>query len=491
MGRVFRLLLFCGLVALVSLHAFSQDLGSSNKLFGTTKKAASAPTKSKRPTVKQRPAPAKSKAASRATAVAKGKYRPKTAKSVAKSKTESSSTKTTSKTASQVPSSAISPKAGKALNISPADQDKKTASGRFSSWKQKGGTPLSAKPGDAKASSSVAADELYERSIEEGNTARDDRNYSKAETAYKKGHAMKPNDPRAVFGLGNIFADQQRWDDAESAYRTALKLAPDDPSANIALSYVLSQPIMAPNLSDRYEEAERLARHATILNSSSALAFDQLGVTMELRGLISADTENAYRNAIRLDPSFAPPYAHLGRLLRRRGLAAESAASYQAAVDHATDVATMVLVADVMQSEQRFAESEPLLREAVAADSRNPTALLLLGHALTTTGNFVEAERYLRQGLEVSPNAFMPNILLGSLFARQGRYELAENALMQALRFVSANEKRRLSQEFEMVGDGYVKDRKLQNAAHAYKQAMTLDPENESLGAKAKKAQHS
>ena len=211
---------------------------------------------------------------------------------------------------------------------------------------------------------------------------------------------------------------------------------------------------------------------------------DQLGVALELRGLVSGETENAYRKAIQLDPSFAPAYAHLGRLLRRRGLTKESAAAYQNAVDHSTDVAMMILVADVMQSEQRYAESEKLLYPAIDADPKNPAALLLLGRALTTQGNFTDAEIMLRRSLNVSSNGFMANSLLGDLFMRQGRFEDAENSLLLAIRFVPMSEKRRLSQQFETVGDGYFKSGKRRNAERAYQRAMSLDPESLTLGGK-------
>jgi Flp pilus assembly protein TadD len=300
-----------------------------------------------------------------------------------------------------------------------------------------------------------------------------------------------PRDPRAVFGLGNLYSDQQRWDDAESAYRSAIKLDPDNSTIYIALGYILSQPIIVSNLGERYDEAERLARRATELTPRNALAYDQLGVAMERRGLISAGTENAYRKAIQLAPSFAPPYAHLGRLLRRRGQNKQSAAAYESAIRYSTDVPTMILVADVMQSEQRFSDSEQLLRAAVANDPLNPTGLLLLGQALTTTGKYVDAEKILRRSLDVSPNAFMPNRLLGTLYLRQGKYEPAETSLLQALRSVSPNEKRSLSLQFEKLGDGYKKAGKSANAHQAYKQAVDLDPENESLKTKLAKTQHS
>ena len=439
MSGAIRLLACFVLLAFGSIWATGQDLGSSNKLFGGSK-GKIAPTRAKKDPLK----------------------RPSTAKRKSPAK----------------------PSPGKTSTAKAAPRSEKGVPSKTPKIETKA-EPKVDPPNNA------AADALYDRLIDEGNAARDDRSYSKAETANKRARGIKERDPRAIFGLGSLYSDQQRWDDAEKAYRSALQLESDNAVTNIALSYVLSQPIVAANLGERYEEAERLARRAIQLAPRDPLAFDQLGVSMELRGLISVDTENAYRTAIRLDPSFAPPYAHLGRLLRRRGLVKESAEAYEKAVKRATGVPTMILVADVLQSEQRYAESEPLLKLSVAADPRNPTALLLLGQALTTMGQFADAERYLRRGLEVSANGFMPNLLLGSLYLRQNKLELAEGVLMQAVSSVSTNEKRRLSIQMEKLGDEYLKAQKSAYAARVYKQAAALDSENQSLGTKLAKAQHS
>lgn len=425
-----------GIVVVTACFACGQDLGSANKLFGAGTKATANSTK----TTKK--VPAKTKVAP-----------PKTAKKT---------TATPSKTTAAKPRSTQPPKKTGAAAVKPTVTTSRSAD---------------------------AVNDLFEDLIDKGNAARDDRDYSAAEAAYKHAGSVKPKDARASYGLGNLYSDQQRWADAESSYRDALRLEPSNAIAHIALSYVLTQPIAAPNLSDRYAEAERLSRRSIQLAASNPLAFDQLGVAMELRGLIGAETENAYRRAIQLDQTFAPAYAHLGRLLRRRGLAKEAAAAYQEAVRRSTDVATMILVAEVMQSEQRFADSEPLLRSALGGDPKNPAALLMLGHALTTQGKYFEAEQTLRKGLAVSPNAFMPNSLLGSLFWRQGKYDQAESALLQAVRFVSPLEKRQLARQFEALGDGYMKIGRIINAERAYRQAVALDAENRSAASKLPKGQ--
>ena len=457
----FRIIVICIVFIVSAICASGQDLGSSNKLFGGAKTTPGTSKKVvKKAPAKSKPKPVVSKAK---PVVTKGKL-------VAKK-------------------TLTPPKGGK---ISAPSAQTTGGKPKFTEFKEAQPTVLTITPSQPKpvpVPVSEAANEQFEDLIEAGNTARDDRNYSAAETAYISAKSLKPKDSRAVYGLGNLYSDQQRWEDAETAYRAALQLDSGSATAHIALSYVLTQPIAAPNLSDRYEEAEKLARRAIQYAPSNALAFDQLGVAMELRGLIGSETEDAYRKAIQLDTSFAPAYAHLGRLLRRRGLSKESVSAYQNAIQRSTNVGTMILVADVMQSEQRFADSEQLLRKALGSDPKNQSALLLLGKAMTTQGKYGDAEAVLRKSLDGSPNSFMANSLLGSLYTRQGKFEQAENALLLALKFVPKLEKRFLSQQFEALGDGYMKIGNARNAERVYRQAIALDAEKGSLASKLAKAQ--
>ena len=318
-------------------------------------------------------------------------------------------------------------------------------------------------------------EELFEQAIEEGNTARDERDYVKADAAYRRAHKYNPSDSRGIYGLGNIYSDQQRWEEAESAYRRAIEIEPANSGAYIALSFVLTQPIVGANLSERYSEAEQMARQAIKNDSANAFAYDQLGVALELRGIISGETQMAYQKAIQIEPEFALAYAHLGRLYRRLGKNDESAEAYRKAVQYSTDVPTMILVADVMQSQQRYQESEQLLRRAIAQDPKNPTALYLLGRALTTRNSFDEAEKVLKKSVEVSPNSLVAYTLLSSLYQRRGRYDEAEKVLNSALKIVSSSERKRLAREFELLGDAFVKIRKMKDANRLYQQAMALD----------------
>ncbi len=419
------------------IYAYSQDLGSSSGIFRspnpTSKNTSSTSTKTTKP---------------KTTAVTVKKNTPKT---VAKTTAKKTRTTKTNKPRQTVSKNAV--KQTTVYNPQPQSNIVITV-----------GNPTSGN-----------FDELFEQAVEEGNTARDERDYLKAEAAYRRAQNLKSKDSRAIYGLGNIYADQQRWEESEKAYRQAILLEPDNSGAYVALSYVLTQPIVSNNLSDRYTEAEKTARKAIQLDAENAFAYDQLGVALELRGIISAETQNAYKRAIQIEPEFALAYAHLGRLLRRNGKANESAEAYAKAIQFSTDVPTMILVADVMQSQQKFLESEQLLRRALAVDSKNPTALNMLGRALTIRNEFDEAEKVLKRSVEVSPNSFVSYTLLGSHYLRRARLDDAEKVLNKALTVVSSNERKRLAQEFETVGDAFMKIGKVKDAGRLYRQAMALD----------------
>ena len=441
----------CGLMTIVfvclATAAFGQDLGSSSGLFSnpkTKKAAAKTPPKKNAPTAKRTVPKAKS-----AVRAARLPTKPKT-KSPVENPIE---------TVAVEPAKPPAPKPSSSIVITAGDK----SSGDFN--------------------------EIYEKSIEEGNAARDARDYLKAESAYLRAQSLQNKDSRAIYGLGNLYSDQQRWEEAERAYRTALEIEPTAPESYIALSFVLTQPIIGADLADRYTEAEKLARKAIELDPKNAFAHDQLGVALELGGVISRETQASYRQAIALEPAFALAYAHLGRLLIKTGLTDQSNAAYSQSIKLAADVPTMILVADVMQSQQKFAESEQLLRRALKEDEKNPTALYLLGRALTIREEYDEAEKVLKKSAEVSPNSFVSYTLLGSLAMRRGKLSDAEKYLSKAVKIVSPNEKKRLAQEFEAVGDGYLKAGKNKDAARVLRQAVALDKEKTALSDKLARAE--
>jgi tetratricopeptide (TPR) repeat protein len=357
--------------------------------------------------------------------------------------------------------------------------------------KKKGPKPAAtAKPGTRTPPARGNVAERVEDLLDKGNTARDSRDFAAAEDAYKEVLKLKARDARAAYGLGNVYSDQQRWDDAEAAYRNSVLWAPNDADAYVALSVVLVQPRVGGDNAKRFADAEMFARKSVQIDPKNAIGWDRLGVALQARGLTNSETEHSYRRAIELDPQFAVAYAHLARMLNRANRPAEATPLYEKAIELAKDPATLNLIAESLQGEQLWPQSEPVLKRALELDARNPTSLILMGRLLIVYKRFQEAEPYLKSATEVSSRAFPPFYFLGRAYLGMDRFSDAEATYERASAFAGAGEKKQLAgvYGFEGVGDGYLKLNQKDNAARAYQRALELDPNNSGAAQKLQRA---
>jgi tetratricopeptide (TPR) repeat protein len=357
--------------------------------------------------------------------------------------------------------------------------------------KKKGPKPAAtAKPGTRTPPARGNVAERVEDLLDKGNTARDSRDFAAAEDAYKEVLKLKARDARAAYGLGNVYSDQQRWDDAEAAYRNSVLWAPNDADAYVALSVVLVQPRVGGDNAKRFADAEMFARKSVQIDPKNAIGWDRLGVALQARGLTNSETEHSYRRAIDLDPQFAVAYAHLARMLNRANRPAEATPLYEKAIELAKDPATLNLIAESLQGEQLWPQSEPVLKRALELDARNPTSLILMGRLLIVYKRFQEAEPYLKSATEVSSRAFPPLYFLGRAYLGMDRFSDAEATYERASAFAGAGEKKQLAgvYGFEGVGDGYLKLNQKDNAARAYQRALELDPNNSGAAQKLQRA---
>lgn len=341
-----------------------------------------------------------------------------------------------------------------------------------------------------RAAANANAEDRVEELLDKGNQSRDARKFSEAEDAYHAALKIKPRDARVAYGLGNVYTDQQRWEDAELAYRNAVDWSPSDVDALVALSVVLVQPRTGASNAKRFADAEASARKAVQIQPGNALAWDRLGVAMQARGLFTSDTEHAYRRAVEIDPQFAVAYAHLARVVKRLGRKEEAGPFYERATSLAKDAPTLNVIAESLQAEQQWANSEPVLKRAIELDPQNPTTLFLMGRLLLVLKRYPEAETYLKTATEVSPRAFQPLNLLGSTYLAMNRYQDAEKTYERAVELAAQGDRRQLAGAFgfEGVGDGYTQSKQKTDAARVYQRGLELDPGNKGLEQKLSQA---
>lgn len=368
----------------------------------------------------------------------------------------------------------------------PKNPETRKRTGKTSPITKRGSTSRTTSPTSVSGSVEERADDL----LEKGNQFRDARRFAEGEDAYKSILKLKPRDARAAYGLGNIYTDQQRWEEAEQAYRNAAAWTPFDADVLVALSVVLVQPRTGEGNAKRLADAESFARRAVQIQPKNAVAWDRIGLALQARGIFNNETEQAYRRAVELDPEFAVAYIHLGRVLKRLKRVDEATPLYEKASSLAKDPATLNLIAESLQAEQQWENSEPILKRALELDARNPNSLYLLGRLLVAYRRYQEAEPYLKLGTEVSPRAFQLFNLLGRSYLAMDRFEEAEVTYERAAELASPGERKELAGAFGFggVGDGFMKASKKPSAARAYRKALELDPANKELEQKLAKA---
>ena len=326
----------------------------------------------------------------------------------------------------------------------------------------------------------------FQDALADGNDERDARKFVQAEAAYRRALGLKPRDARAHYAIGNVLVDQQRWDEAEVSYRKAFDTAATDPEVLMALSFVLVQPRTGALNARRFTDAENFARRATQIAPTNAIAFDRLGVAMTARGIYNADAESAFRRATELDPNFVVAQVHLAGVLARMKRWDEADALFRAAGDKAQDAPTLVLIADALQAQQRWNDSEPVLRRALNLDARNPGALFLMGRFHSVNRRYAEAAAILKTAAEVNAKSFIVRTVLARAYLGASNYDDAFRTYEQAALLASDADRKGLAGQFGFigVGDGFMSVGRGPDALRAYQRALELDPANPELPAK-------
>ncbi|MBN8929399.1 MAG: tetratricopeptide repeat protein [Rhodospirillales bacterium] len=177
-----------------------------------------------------------------------------------------------------------------------------------------------------------------------------------------------------------------------------------------------------------------------ILRQGAQTAADHsnLGAVLRAAGDRSA-AEAAYRQAIRIDPSFAPAHHNLGNLLADGDRLEEAAAAYASAVaaNPAYPDAWNALGV-IRQRQGRLAEAEPAFRTAMRHAPRWVEPHGNLGVTLLGLEQHHAAERVLRHAVELDPTHAPAFGNLGALLLRSGFPIAAEEATRRALALAPA-----------------------------------------------------
>ena len=147
-----------------------------------------------------------------------------------------------------------------------------------------------------------------------GEAYRGAERFSDAARVFEKLAAREPDAPEYFSRLGNVLATAGEFERAEKAYEKAAEIDPvGAPSYYNSLGHVLAE-------ADEYGRAVAAYRKSIKRNGNQPLVFCHLADIYVKEGRV-AEAEEAYEEAIRIDPGHkAAYYNRFGNILARTGL---------------------------------------------------------------------------------------------------------------------------------------------------------------------------
>jgi len=219
------------------------------------------------------------------------------------------------------------------------------------------------------------------------------KNFDQAVQVVRNARVGRPNDIRLARLEAQALNEAGRESEAVDVFDDLMTRQPDDPRVYMALASV-------------HVEASRSAQAIQVLQDAQRRFPEDPDVTFELGAVFEGqqqyrEAEAAFRQAIAIQPDYAPALNYLGYMFADRG--------------------------------ERLEESVDLIKRALAVEPDNGSYLDSLGWAYFKDGQFTLAEDYLRRAAErMIENSVVQDHFGDVLFALE-RYDEAITAWQQAL----------------------------------------------------------
>lgn len=189
----------------------------------------------------------------------------------------------------------------------------------------------------------------------------------------------------------------------------------------------------------------------------------------------AADAVALYEEVLAVEPDNAEALNRLASVHAHLGQWDEAARLYQAAlVEHEDDADLWCRLGSAQQRLGRLNDAIASFREAVEREPYLPEPLVNLGLALAIDEQPAEAERCYREALDMDPHVGSAHLNLGCLLAkREEAWDEAEASLHRAAQLMPGS-----SLPWRELASLLTDRRRYEDAAAAYNQALTIDPED-------------
>jgi protein O-mannosyl-transferase len=173
---------------------------------------------------------------------------------------------------------------------------------------------------------------------------------------------------------------------------------------------------------------ETLFGHAVAVTKNNDIAYINLGVALEKKGL-QAEALADYRKALRINPRSVEARNNLANFLDKMGKPKEALELYQQALQlNPKAVFVHDNMAELLVELGRFNEAMNQYEEASRLNPADPRPHFLMGHALLKQGRVSEAVSQFHEALQLDPNDFQSLTFLARILASDENPQIRNGA---------------------------------------------------------------
>lgn len=291
------------------------------------------------------------------------------------------------------------------------------------------------------------------------------QDFAEAELAYRKALRLKPTDATALRGRAEALDRMGRPAQAVAALREAIAAGGSDASLHGALAALLLRV-------DDLAGAEAAYREALALNPQGSTIHRALADLLDRQGR-GAEAIHILREAAGSRAADASVLGALAALLTRQGDAQGAEAAYREAIRRSPASAGTAHrgLAETLDRQNRRAEAIKVLRDSLAAGSKDAASHSYLATLLARENDLGGAEQAYRQAIALMPTA--PNLPRGlaEVLDRQGRRAEAITALRAAIASGAAD-----GTSYGNLAALLARENDLAGAETAYREALRRTP---------------